>query len=1019
MGKTSLCWVTLFLLHMVFNFGHAQDVQLTHDPSSSTLFLGESVTFTCNMTAGYDSNWSYVFHRNGQHIVSKSDVSKFLQLDLTTDLSGRYQCSAYHKDSPGFIKQSNNITLSVAANRPTATVTADRKTISEDRPTELTCSVQDSAGWKYDWFRHIFSEGQIESNVAKNTINIHRGGIYWCRGRRGSPDFLTEPSEMFYIENTLSNQANVALQHDWSQIYSGEAISMSCEIKGGGNSKWEYEWRTTTSKPPSRERTVHIRASVFSSGDFWCRGRADPFSSTEWSQTCHLRVSDKPRPTVRADKRLIPVGGNVTLTCSVDNPTEWKYYWFRHTGNISEVQTVDEGKSENVISISQGGVYYCQGGRGSPVFFTEESHRITIEKRVSNMASVSLRPDWPVIYSGETITVRCEISGGRNNEWVYEWSKPISDTLPTNEYRIVDASESSSGNYRCLGRNKQDLYSSTEWSDITTVTVSEQRPKAQIIPDRDSAGGTVTLTCSVKPSSSSSSSWTYYWYRVEIASKPVELKSDTNGELVTSENGLYFCRAGRGRPVYYTESSQSVTVDIPATDKQRPVVTQQPNWSTMYYHREIILRCEIQGQPTDWVFEWISSSGDAPSTQNDILSLDYSFSKYYWCRGRRKSDPHDVTWWSAPFTRRYASSPTPVLTVSPSWLSPGASVTLSCEVEHPSAGWRFYWYKAVPDLLPIMEFAARRRRSFYFPSGYRFENLPGTIKGTVENSFIIHGQKQTAGFACRAGRGNPEHLTDYSEPKFVWSAVSHPAASLSVSPDREQHFTSESVTLNCGGNSTEWRVMTPSRIYAWSSLYSYSEKVNGFTTEMIAYRPSTAVYWCESESEGCSNAVNITIHDGDLILVSPVHPVNEGDPVTLGCELRTGNFTSTVGFYKNDKLIQNTVRGELSIPAASASDEGFYRCEHSGKASPQSWVAVKASSSSLPESLIIGLVVGFLLTVLLVIVLAILRNRLSQCHRSETSGTAPHQQVETPNQIYSSLLQGDSAVYETIRKSGQ
>lgn len=80
---------------------------------------------------------------------------------------------------------------------------------------------------------------------------------------------------------------------------------------------------------------------------------------------------------------------------------------------------------------------------------------------------------------------------------------------------------------------------------------------------------------------------------------------------------------------------------------------------------------------------------------------------------------------------------------------------------------------------------------------------------------------------------------------------------------------------------------------------------------------------------------------GDLILVSPVHPVNEGDSVTLECRLRSENFTSTVGFFKNDKLIQNAVRGELSIPAVSASDEGFYRCEHSGEVSPQSWVAVK------------------------------------------------------------------------------
>uniref|UniRef100_A0A3B5QEM2 Ig-like domain-containing protein n=1 Tax=Xiphophorus maculatus TaxID=8083 RepID=A0A3B5QEM2_XIPMA len=484
--------------------------------NSSPLFHGESVTFTCNMTGGFDSNWLYKFHRNGQHIVAKSDVSNSLQLHLATDLSGRYQCSAYRKDSPGINKQSNNITLSVA--------------------------------------------------------------------------------------------------------------------------------------------------------------------------------------------------GMLTL--------------------------------------------------------------LSLQQRF------------------ETITVRCEISGSQSNEWVYEWSKPISDTLPMNEYRIVTASESSSGNYRCLGRRKQDLYSSTEWSNVRTVTVSGGN-KAEIIADRNfSTGGTVTLTCSVPPSSSPSS-WTYHWYRDEIASKPLELKSAANGELVASQNGL-----------------------------TRPVVTQQPNWPTVYYGEKVTLRCEIQGQPQDWVFEWISPCGAVPSTQNETLCLGYSCNGHYWCRGRRKKST-------------YVSSPESVLTVSPSWLT-----------------------------------------------------------------------------------------------------------SLSVSPDREQHFTSEPVTLNCGGNSTEWRVMTPSRI---SPLYSdiYFEEVNRFTTRMRAHSPSTAVYWCESESGEFSNAVNVTTHGGDLILVSPVHPVNEGDSVTLGCKLRSENFTSTVGFFKNDKLIQNAVRGELSIPAVSASDEGFYRCEHSGEVSPQSWVAVK------------------------------------------------------------------------------
>ncbi|MEQ2312092.1 hypothetical protein AMECASPLE_027390, partial [Ameca splendens] len=104
-----------------------------------------------------------------------------------------------------------------------------------------------------------------------------------------------------------------------------------------------------------------------------------------------------------------------------------------------------------------------------------------------------------------------------------------------------------------------------------------------------------------------------------------------------------------------------------------------------------------------------------------------------------------------------------VLTVSPSWLTPGALVTLKCEVQPPSAGWAFYWYKAVPD--PTQK-------------DYRYELLSDGINGTVEDFYIIHGQRNTAGYACRAEKANPDFFTHYSQPKFVWSADAHPAASL-------------------------------------------------------------------------------------------------------------------------------------------------------------------------------------------------------------------------------------------------
>ncbi|KAM4714894.1 uncharacterized protein FYW61_019761 [Anableps anableps] len=350
-------------------------------------------------------------------------------------------------------------------------------------------------------------------------------------------------------------------------------------------------------------------------------------------------------------------------------------------------------------------------------------------------------------------------------------------------------------------------------------------------------------------------------------------------------------------------------------------------------------------------------------------------------------------------------TPQPVLTVSPSWLSPGDSVTLCCEVDPPSAEWRFYWYKSVPD--PSKSY-------------YRHELFPESINGTVQNSFIIYGQRHTTGYACRAERGNPVISTYTSLLKFVCSADSHPAASLSVSPDREQHFTSESVTLNCGGNSTAWRV----RGFTESGYLSYIENcstwqlMNGSSCKFGPWYQK-AVYWCEFGSGEFSNAVNITSQYGYLLLVSPAHPVTEGDSVSLSCRLRGQNTLSSVFFYHNDKVVQNDHRGELKISAVSQSDEGFYKCEHSGKVSPQSWMAVKAvsrqESSSFPVLLVIGAVCGVVLIVLLLLLCHFTKSKDSGCFRFVQSESSGH--GSNTNHTVSQAETSTVNLYESVRPS--
>lgn len=79
-----------------------------------------------------------------------------------------------------------------------------------------------------------------------------------------------------------------------------------------------------------------------------------------------------------------PEGGRVTLTCSVTTPG-WKFFWYRGRKTGDSLTGKDATfLSSDRISTSQPGVYWCRGGRGNPVYYTEFSSPIGI----SNVSKV-------------------------------------------------------------------------------------------------------------------------------------------------------------------------------------------------------------------------------------------------------------------------------------------------------------------------------------------------------------------------------------------------------------------------------------------------------------------------------------------------------------------------------------------------------------------------------------------------------------------------------------------------------
>uniref|UniRef100_A0AAZ1XKH6 Ig-like domain-containing protein n=1 Tax=Oreochromis aureus TaxID=47969 RepID=A0AAZ1XKH6_OREAU len=219
----------------------------------------------------------------------------------------------------------------------------------------------------------------MRGNEANRVISVSQGGLYHCRGGRGDPVYYTEDSSDVTVVETFPSKPTVTLQPSWTQIYSGETVTVRCEIQGGEGAQWTYEWRAAKLNTPPTSNEYRITVTESDSGGYSCRGRRDYFFS-EWSDIITLTVSYKPKAKLRADNTAVPVGGSVTLTCSVNSSSSssssssgWKYYWYRDDTPVDAVSP-----SNGQISVSQEGLYRCRGGRGNPVYYTEDSQEVHI-----------------------------------------------------------------------------------------------------------------------------------------------------------------------------------------------------------------------------------------------------------------------------------------------------------------------------------------------------------------------------------------------------------------------------------------------------------------------------------------------------------------------------------------------------------------------------------------------------------------------------------------------------------------
>ncbi|XP_067303797.1 Fc receptor-like protein 5 [Pseudorasbora parva] len=654
----------------------------------------------------------------------------------------------------------------------------------------------------------------------------------------------------------------------------------------------------------------------------------------------------KPVVKVKPDQRVFS-GETVTLTCVIPGggDTQWTYRWFRDRYTVYPYTSTPTAEFSFTASVYVSGEYSCRGERPDSQR-SDISDALTLTVSARPKAVLTVKPEPSQIFRGETVTLTCDVQG---EGWTYGWQCDGEDQRSNEkEFKITADHTQRCSCYGCRGSGS-GLFCSHS-SDVVTLTVTDLKPKPELTSDPAGAaltGNTVTLTCGMDPSTGH---WDFYWYKHTL--NPETEKTETNPYSLkidsVSDGGQYWCRAGRGKPVYYTQYSDALWVNV--TESPKAVVTVRPD-ERVFRGETVTLRCDIKWRgDTEWTYRWEIEENNSrykntvsqTSTQELIISGVEDFhSGKYTCTGQMKTQRSQR---SDAVTLTVSAEAQAVVRVSPQpWLTEGESATLICEVSGSSTGWTFSWFRD-------------------------HDHLSDSSRGAGGSYTLSPASLQHTGvYTCRAERGRPAYHTHNSSTQPLWVTGVSASVSLVINPSRSQHFSSESLALSCEdqSNSAGWTV----RRYTDKDTQTCSNQTGSSCVMDSLSTSDTGVYWCESESGEKRRPRNITVHDGEVILSSVDHVI-EGETLTLHCLHRSTNPSIlSAGFYKDGSLIQNQTTGEMNITTVSKSHEGFYYCKTERGASPHSWISVRArpSSSLLAVGVSVGLSVFFLFFISLVL----------------------------------------------------
>ncbi|XP_042566331.1 Fc receptor-like protein 5, partial [Clupea harengus] len=635
-------------------FSERPKAAVTLTPASRNIFRGESVTLRCEIPEWTDTDWDYSWYLkriSNSHVASSQDQEYRISSAADGD-SGEYTCRGRQRATTQSSQTSDGIRLTVSE-RPKAVLSLSPSwtPVFSGETVTLTCSIQgeSTSDWIYRWFKgqqqvYPHQGWRYSNGLRLQSLQEDQSGDYSCRGRRTEDAKDSHQSDDVTLTVSTRPTATLTVEPR-SPVFTGETVTLKCVIES--LSGWVYIWYKDRDNKVVFEGDTFTLKEVTESHNskYWCKGerKERPTSSQISGETTVKVQASKPKLTLNPGHQLLTGDSDSDIDTQTSDPV---------------VQT--DGNSYSIISVqvSDGGQYWCRAGRGDPVYHTQYSDEVEIKVTERPEATVSFKSSWTEFFSGEKVSLRCDIKSGESSDWEYSWFRD-GVYKPEKEHEI---NPSQSGNYTCKGQRKRDKTESEE-SVAVGITVSSEKAQAVLGSLSQmwlTEGDSVTLSCEVR---GSTTGWRFHWYKTAPYSPGYSLQlvsdsiSGAGGSYTLSpaalrHTGVYVCRAERGEPAYHTEFSQPQPLWVTGVSPPASVIIHS-NWTQIFTYESLSLSCGVQGNSTG--LRWFTGRGGESKCPTDwrsetgstctIRSAASSDSGVYWCQSEsgEQSNPVNIT----------------------------------------------------------------------------------------------------------------------------------------------------------------------------------------------------------------------------------------------------------------------------------------------------------------------------------------------------------------------------------------